>query len=680
MNKKCLLIALMISCITLPRMAFASSTASTHPDGGLINPPSGFLTSAYKATPPTDLSTMNGAYPFNVFSPMSVMGESFYNAVYNSPIKTIIDQAEAQKMIEAGQISYSIILSDNVNKNILVSKSGKIFEVTGDNVLYLDGIGHGIQAILIRDDKKVLSGEGGLSYWSGLINIVVECLGILVTLIFIAFLAARFKGGGGMKRIKPDLHKVTFADVAGLDTAKMELREIIDFLKSPDEYKKLGAKIPRGVLLEGPPGTGKTLLAKAVAGEAHVPFFAVNATEIPDTFAAVGASRIRRIFEVAEKEQRGAIVFIDEIDTIGGKRGRGGSSDISHDREHILNQLLVEMDGVKRKKNDRKPIILIGATNRANIMDEALMRPGRFDRQIQVSRPDLNERAEAFRIHMKGKPVADGIDDKILAAMTVGMTGADIANLANEAALVAARKKMDKIDMSCFETAILRVIVGVPRPNLKVSEFERQTVAYHEAGHALVAYLLPDADKPVWASMTPHGDALGFVLVPPTDDQYLKTKAQMLSKVKVALAGRAAEILMFGKEMATSGASNDRMKALEILREMIGTFGLADGARYLGHTPSASGFGYSVDFSEVAKTEFDTLLKKEFENAENNVMNMVRENKSALVRLADAMLTKKSLRQDEIFALLAGQEKLQDAASGEFGSLRCGAIKGNGEL
>ncbi|MCL5047167.1 MAG: ATP-dependent zinc metalloprotease FtsH, partial [Actinobacteria bacterium] len=366
-----------------------------------------------------------------------------------------------------------------------------------------------------------------------------------------------------------DRRRVTFDDVAGIDEVKEELAEIVDFLKHPKKYLELGARIPKGVLLFGAPGTGKTLLARAVAGEAGVPFFSISGSDFVEMFVGVGASRVRDLFEQAKKNSP-CIVFIDEIDAVGRQRGAGYGG--GHDeREQTLNQLLVEMDGFGVNEG----IIIIAATNRPDVLDPALLRPGRFDRQVVIDRPDLNGRREIYKVHARGKPLDKDVDLEVLARRTPGFTGADIQNVMNEAALLAARKRKRKVGMEDLESAIDRVVAGGPeKKNRLISEREKKIVAFHEAGHALAAKMLPNVDPVHKVSIIPRGRALGYVMTLPIEDRYLVTKSEILDRITHALAGRAAEEIIFNE--ISTGAENDLEQSTKLARRMIMEYGMSE--------------------------------------------------------------------------------------------------------
>ncbi len=400
---------------------------------------------------------------------------------------------------------------------------------------------------------------------------------------------------------------VTFADVAGVDEAKEELKEIVDFLKTPGKFQKLGAKIPKGLLLMGAPGTGKTLLARAIAGEAGVPFFSISGSDFVEMFVGVGASRVRSVFQQAKK-QTPSIIFMDEIDAVGRHRGAGLGG--GHDeREQTLNQLLVEMDGFDPKTN----IIVIAATNRPDILDPALLRPGRFDRQVVLDKPDLKGREDILKIHAKNKPLAKDVDLKIVARRTPGFTGADLENLLNEAAILAARTDKTEINMEEVEEAADRVMAGPEKKSRVISEKERKIIAYHEVGHALLSNLLPNADPVHKISILPRGLALGYTLALPLEDKYLVSKSEILDQITVMLGGRAAEEMKFSE--ITSGAHNDLERATNLAKKMVTEYGMSElGPRTFGHKDRQIFLGRDIgedkDYSEETADQIDTQVKE----------------------------------------------------------------------
>jgi cell division protease FtsH len=444
--------------------------------------------------------------------------------------------------------------------------------------------------------------------------------------------------------------RVTFADVAGADEAKEELVEVVEFLKQPKKFNDLGAKIPKGVLLFGPPGTGKTLLARAVAGEAEVPFFSISGSDFVEMFVGVGASRVRDLFEQAKKNAP-CIVFIDEIDAVGRQRGAGLGG--GHDeREQTLNQLLVEMDGFAPNES----IIIVAATNRPDILDPALLRPGRFDRQVTVDRPDVVGRNEILKVHIKGKPLADDVDIDVLARRTPGFTGADLANLINEAALLAARFNKKAIGMSELENAIERVIAGPEKKSKVISENEKRLVSFHEAGHALVGYLLPNTDPVHKVSIIPRGRAGGYTLLLPKEDRYYATKSQLLDQVTMLLGGRVAEALAL-KEIST-GAQNDLERATGLVRKMICEFGMSDvlGPLTFGHRSDqvfmGRDFSRDRNYSEEVAKEIDQEVKNLMNQSYEKAKAVLEQNWSKLNLIAETLMEKETLEACEFEKLM----------------------------
>ncbi len=448
-----------------------------------------------------------------------------------------------------------------------------------------------------------------------------------------------------------DENKVTFKDVAGIDEAIEEVREFVDFLKIPERYTKLGGKLPKGVLLVGPPGTGKTLLARAVAGEAGVPFFNLSGSDFVEMFVGVGAARVRDLFKQA-KEKAPCIIFIDEIDAIGKNRGGGVVSAGYDERENTLNQLLVEMDGF----DPGSGVIIMGATNRPEVLDPALLRPGRFDRQVLVDRPDMNGRIAIFKVHIRNLKLGDDVDLKRLAAQTPGFAGAEIANVCNEAALLAVRKGQEKISMKEFENAIERIIAGLEKKNKLINRKERQIVAYHESGHAIVGYFTPGADSIQKVSIVPRGiGALGYTLQMPLEDRYLMSKTELLGKIKGLLGGRAAEELVFGE--ISTGAVNDLEKVAQIARNMITVYGMSDKLPNLSLSQNTSpgflGQGHSAQrrsekIEEVIDDEILNLIRQCYEEAKE----LLAQKRDLLNEMAGALLEKEVLDYNEIHELL----------------------------
>ncbi len=486
--------------------------------------------------------------------------------------------------------------------------------------------------------------------------------GIMPFLLIIGlaiFFMSQMQGGGSRvmsfgksraKAVSKDQPKTTFADVAGLDEAVEELQEIKDFLASPTKFLDMGAKIPKGVLLYGPPGTGKTLLAKAVAGEAGVPFFSISGSDFVEMFVGVGASRVRDLFEQA-KNAAPAIIFVDEIDAVGRHRGAGVGG--GHDeREQTLNQLLVEMDGFDVKAG----VILLASTNRPDILDPALLRPGRFDRQIVVDRPDLEGRKAILRVHGESKPLADGVDLDVIARRTPGFTGADLANLMNEAALLSARHDLKQIGLVQLEEAIDRVMAGPERRSRVISERERRVIAYHEGGHALVSHALPNTDPVHKVSIIPRGRALGYTLTLPMEDKFLVTRSELTDELAMLLGGRTAEELIFADP--TTGAQNDIERATVVARQMVTEFGMSDAlgpmrfGQAQGEVFLGRDFQSTPDYSDDVAMRIDNEVRSLIDGAHAAARDIIESNRAVLEHLADALMEHETLEADAVQAIL----------------------------
>ena len=503
-------------------------------------------------------------------------------------------------------------------------------------------------------------GIGGSPWWS----ILTSLLPFVLLFGFWIFLMNQVQGGGSKvmsfgksraKRMTPDSPKIGFKDVAGVDEAVEELQEIKEFLENPKKFQALGARIPKGVLLYGPPGTGKTLLARAVAGEAGVPFFSISGSDFVEMFVGVGASRVRDLFEQA-KQAAPCIVFMDEIDAVGRHRGAGLGG--GHDeREQTLNQLLVEMDGFEMKDN----IILIAATNRPDILDPALLRPGRFDRQIVVDRPDRLGRRKILEVHTKGKPLAPEIDLDTLASGTPGFTGADLANLVNEAALLAARRGKKIIEQEELEEGIMRVIAGPEKKARLLSEHERKITAYHEMGHALVGHFLEHTDPVHKITIVSRGQALGLTISLPTEDRYLTTRSALMHQMAMTLGGRAAEEIVFHE--VTTGAANDLEKVTATSKAMIMRFGMSEklGPRVLGHSNEqpflGRDFSAQADYSEEIAREIDDEIRRVIEEAHELALSVLRDHMEQLHRISVILIERETIDRDQFERLLAGEDE-----------------------
>ncbi|AOQ22604.1 ATP-dependent zinc metalloprotease FtsH [Neomoorella thermoacetica] len=498
-------------------------------------------------------------------------------------------------------------------------------------------------------------------WWTSLLGSLLPIL-LLVGLVF--FMMQQTQGGGsrvmqfGKSRARlhtDDKRKVTFEDVAGADEVKEELEEVVEFLKNPRKFNELGARIPKGVLLFGPPGTGKTLLARAVAGEAGVPFFSISGSDFVEMFVGVGASRVRDLFEQAKKNSP-CIVFIDEIDAVGRQRGAGLGG--GHDeREQTLNQLLVEMDGF----NANEGIIIIAATNRPDILDPALLRPGRFDRQIVVDIPDVNGRKDILKVHVRGKPLDETVDLDVLARRTPGFTGADLANLVNEAALLAARRGKHKISMEEMEDSIERVIAGPEKKSRVISDYEKRLVAFHEAGHALLGHYLPHTDPLHKVSIIPRGRAGGYTLLLPKEDRRYMTKSQIIDQVTMLLGGRVAEALVL-KEIST-GAQNDLERATELVRKMITEFGMSEelGPLTFGRRQETVFLGRDIardrNYSEAVAFSIDKEARHIIDECYNRAKEMLQKHLAELHLVARALMEKETLEAEEFTAIIEAYDR-----------------------
>jgi cell division protease FtsH len=507
-----------------------------------------------------------------------------------------------------------------------------------------------------------VEGSGG-SAWS---TLLIYALPLLLFLFFWIFILNQMQGGGSKvmsfgksraKRMSVDSPKITFRDVAGVDEAVEELHEIKEFLENPKKFQALGARIPKGVLLYGPPGTGKTLLARAVAGEAGVPFFSISGSDFVEMFVGVGASRVRDLFEQA-KQNSPCIIFMDEIDAVGRHRGAGMGG--GHDeREQTLNQLLVEMDGFEAKDN----IIMIAATNRPDILDPALLRPGRFDRQVTVDRPDRKGRAQILAVHTRGKPLDKEINLDNLAGQTPGFTGADLSNLVNEAALLAARQGKREIIHDHLEEGIMRVIAGPEKKTRVMSEKERRVTAFHEMGHAIVAHFLEYTDPVHKISVISRGQALGYTISLPTEDKFLTTRAELNDTMAMTLGGRAAEELVFSE--VTTGASNDLEKVTATAKQMVMRFGMSDklGPRTFGHDHGqpflGREFSAEPDYSDDIAREIDGEVRRIVEDAHQSARKILEQRRQELDHVSEILLRRETIEREEFIALLDGKTEEQ---------------------
>ena len=510
---------------------------------------------------------------------------------------------------------------------------------------------------------------------------LLPTLGLLIIFVVFWFMFMQQAGGGGgggrgvmnfgkskAKVTMDGKTKKTFSDVAGADEEKDELKEIVDFLKGPERYRQLGARIPKGVLLVGPPGTGKTLLAKAVAGEAGVPFFSISGPDFVEMFVGVGASRVRDLFENAKKNAP-CIIFIDEIDAVGRHRGAGLGG--GHDeREQTLNQLLVEMDGFGANEG----VIIIAATNRPDILDPALLRPGRFDRQVVVDAPDVKGREAILEVHSKGKPLARDVDLSVIAKTTVGFSGADLENLMNEAALAAARQNQTEITMTDLEESIMKVVAGPEKKSRKVPERAKQLTAFHEAGHAVVSKMLPTQDRVHQVSIIPRGRAGGYTLSLPKEDTFYNSKTEMIEEIIVLLGGRVAEQLVL-KDVST-GASNDIERATSIAKSMVTRYGMSEklGARTFGDQNNevfiGLDYGHTVDYSQDTAALIDEEIKRIIDECYQRCTEILTEQMDHLHKVAELLLEKEKIEGDEFDAVFASRNpEAVDAALEVVGDL-----------
>ena len=543
----------------------------------------------------------------------------------------------------------TVVFEDGTEKNVRVPNSdGKTLKDLADKLA---------KGLI---DVEVHAPSGGGFWLSFLTSILVPAL-FLIMLIFM-IRSAQSGGSQAMSfgksraKMQHDLKvKITFADVAGIDESKQELQEVVDFLKNSEKYLAIGARIPKGVLLLGAPGTGKTLLAKAVAGEAGVPFFSISGSDFVEMFVGVGASRVRDLFEQAKKNAP-CIVFVDEIDAVGRQRGAGLGG--GHDeREQTLNQLLVEMDGFESTTG----IIVLAATNRPDILDSALLRPGRFDRQVVIDRPDVAGREAILKVHAKGKPLASDVNLKVLARRTPGFTGADLSNMLNEGALLAARINKREIFMEDLEQAIDKVLAGPERRSRIITPKDKEITAYHEVGHALIAFCEKDSDPLHKVTIIPRGMALGITMTLPEEDHLNFSRVQLLARIKVLLGGRIAEEIVFGD--ITTGAQNDLQKATELLRKMVTQFGMSDqlGPMTFGQTNEhvflGRDFGHVRDYSEEVATQIDAEMKKMITKLYEDAKKLLLGKRKHMDALAQVLLDKEIIEKDEFKEIVEKVDK-----------------------
>jgi cell division protease FtsH len=565
--------------------------------------------------------------------------------------------------VENGQVE-SVTLNTKNNRVDVELDSGRKYQTAFLN----DTEQNLVNTLQANDVAVTVKPKGG----SGWLTALTYILPFVIFLLFWLFIINQMQGGGSKvmsfgksraKRMSVDAPKITFRDVAGVDEAVEELQEIKEFLENPKKFQALGARIPKGVLLYGPPGTGKTLLARAVAGEAGVPFFSISGSDFVEMFVGVGASRVRDLFEQA-KQNSPCIIFMDEIDAVGRHRGAGLGG--GHDeREQTLNQLLVEMDGFEMKDN----IILIAATNRPDILDPALLRPGRFDRQIVVDRPDRKGRQRILEVHTRGKPLAKAIDLDVLAGQTPGFTGADLQNLVNEAALLAARQGKREIDHLQLEEGIMRVIAGPEKKTRVMSEKERRVTAFHEMGHALVAHYLDNTDPVHKISVISRGQALGYTISLPTEDKFLTTRAELSDTMAMTLGGRAAEEIAFSE--ITTGASNDLEKVTATAKQMVMRFGMSDklGPRVFGHDHGqpflGREFSSEPDYSDEIAREIDDEIRRIVEEAHQTARGVLENHREHLEMTSEILLKRETIEREQFIELLEGKSEEEVFGSDE---------------
>lgn len=581
-----------------------------------------------------------------------------------------IAYSDFRARLEAGEVTEVVITDSKIE--------GKLQTESGEQPFVTQLIpGQEMNALIEKLDEKGVrySGKIESTFWRDFLLTWVLPLALIAFMWFFIFrrLSRRIGGASpmsfGQSKVKVydrSVERVTFEDVAGLDEAKEELREIIEFLRNPQKYRSLGAKIPKGVLLVGPPGTGKTLLARAVAGEADVPFFSISGSQFMEMFVGVGAARVRDLFEQA-KAKAPCIVFIDEIDTIGRVRGGIIASGGTEEREQTLNQLLSEMDGF----DPQTGVIILAATNRPEILDSAILRPGRFDRQIMIDRPDIKGREEILKVHARRVKLADDVDLKVIATRTPGFAGAELANVVNEAALLAARKNKKAVYMEDFEQAIDRVVGGLELKSRVMSDRERRVIAYHEVGHALAASFLEHADQVHRITIIPRGiGALGMTMQLPEEDRYIMTRPELEDRLAVLLGGRIAEEIVF--EEVSTGAQNDLEKATILARKMVEDFGMSDriGPIYLGVDRGAKllmgefSYGKEANYSEATAELVDQEVKRIITDNYNRVKELLKKKKAVLEGIAEVLLEKETLEGNDFRALVKEYDSGERAAVG----------------
>lgn len=595
----------------------------------------------------------NGLFWSGLFLALILVFRSFNFDASDAQSKHV-PYSEFLKLVQNGSVSDVKVSGGNI---VFSTKDDKKLSTTGP---MSDRI---IQDIASKDvNLNFKYPDDGNSIWAILLSWVPL---IVLSLPFIFMWRNMQKGGGGgalgfaksKAKLNENTKKVSFDDVAGIEEAKNDLQEIVDFLKEPQKFQRLGGKIPRGVLLMGPPGTGKTLLARAIAGEAGVPFFSISGSDFVEMFVGVGASRVRDMFEQAKKNSP-CIIFIDEIDAVGRHRGAGmgGGND---EREQTLNQLLVEMDGFEENQG----IILVAATNRPDVLDSALLRPGRFDRQVTVPNPDVVGREQILKVHAKKVPLSNDIDLSVIARGTPGFSGADLANLVNESALLAARSGKLTVGMLEFEHAKDKIMMGAERKTMAMTEEEKKCTAYHEGGHAILAVLLPDSDPIHKATIIPRGRALGLVMRLPEGDRVSMSRAKLIADLKVSMGGRIAEELIFGHEKVTTGASSDIQMATKIARNMVREWGLNNELGFQNFSEENTGYVSSKPYSESTAEQIDKEVRKLLDECYKDAKNILTKNLDQLHVLANALLEFETLTGAEIKLILEGKELSKPAYS-----------------
>ena len=589
------------------------------------------------------------------------LGVQQYNENINAPEK--VSFSEFKSLINEKKVEEAIIKEQSNTVHFEVVGKSKVFKTE-----YPEGFEGEVFQLLVDEEIELSTDTEPAGFQDYFIAFLPWLF--LAGFMFYMFSQVRTNGNQIMqfgkskaKEMDEETPKVTFSDVAGAEEAKEELEEIKEFLKSPEKFNNLGAKIPKGVLLVGPPGTGKTLLARAVAGESNVPFYSISGSDFVEMFVGVGASRVRDLFKKA-KDSSPAIIFIDEIDAVGRMRGAGLGG--GHDeREQTLNQLLVEMDGFESNQG----VILMAATNRPDVLDPALLRPGRFDRQVIVDRPDLDGRTQILKVHSKGKPLAKNIDLKTIAKQTPGFTGADLANLLNESALLAARKSKKTISNTDIENSIDRVLAGPEKKSRLMSDEEKKIIAYHETGHALVGWALPNADPIHKVTIIPRGRALGYTQALPEREKYLSSKAELKDRLAMLMGGRVAEELVF--KDPTTGASNDIEKATEIARRMVMEFGMSDklGPMLFGKGSNevflGRDYGRQQDYSDEVASSIDDEVKILLNDAHAIAGKILKKFKKQMDAMVEVLMEKETIDREEVSRIFKSIKKVKINGSGK---------------